>query len=85
MSYRKQEVPALYRLLRLLYWLNQGTVNLRNWQVEHGISERTSQRDIQKLQLAGFDIEIVSPGVYALTGAMRFMNAEGTYGEKYKN
>ena len=85
MSYEKQKVKALLRVLRVLHQLNQGKVNLYNLQVQFGISERTAQRDIQLLRLAGFDIDTTAPGVYALPGAMRFLDKEGSYGEKYQN
>lgn len=75
----------LIRLLRMLHQLNQEQVNIHGLQVEYEISERAAQRDLQTLRLAGFDIDPVRPGVYQLTGAMRFINSEGTYGEKHKN
>lgn len=67
----------LQRLLRMLYQLNQETVNIHNLQVEYQISERAAQRDLQTLRLAGFDIANAGrPGVYKLTGGLKAFTQE---------
>lgn len=54
-----------YRVLNILNRLNEGPVRIADLSAEFGVSERSIQRDIERINLTGFHLDAVQKGVYA--------------------
>jgi len=53
-----------YRVLNILNRLNEGPVRIAGLCAEFNISERSIQRDIERINLTGFQLDTPSKGVY---------------------
>ena len=54
-----------YRVLNILNRLNEGPVRVSELSAEFNVSERSIQRDIERINLTGFHLDAVQKGVYA--------------------
>lgn len=54
-----------YRVLNILNRLNEGPVRLPELAKEFGVSERSIQRDVERINLTGFHLDTPQKGVYS--------------------
>ena len=54
-----------YRVLNILNRLNEGPVRIADLSAEFDVSERSIQRDIERINLTGFHLDSVQKGTYA--------------------
>jgi predicted DNA-binding transcriptional regulator YafY len=54
-----------YRVLNILNRLNEGPVRIAELSAEFGVSERSIQRDIERINMTGFHLDSVQKGVYS--------------------
>jgi len=54
-----------YRVLNILNRLNEGPVRVAELSAEFGVSERSIQRDIERINLTGFHLDAVQKGTYS--------------------
>ncbi len=63
-----------YRVLNILNRLNEGPVRIAALCAEFNISERSIQRDIERINLTGFQLDNPSKGVYAFAPGVSLKN-----------
>ncbi|HNW45573.1 MAG TPA: WYL domain-containing protein [Elusimicrobiales bacterium] len=63
-----------YRVLNILNRLNEGPVRISDLCSEFNISERSIQRDIERINLTGFQLDTPSKGVYMFAPGVSLKN-----------
>ncbi|OGR96189.1 MAG: hypothetical protein A2016_05865 [Elusimicrobia bacterium GWF2_62_30] len=63
-----------YRVLNILNRLNEGPVRIADLCAEFNISERSIQRDLERINLTGFHLDNPSRGVYAFAPGVSLKN-----------
>jgi predicted DNA-binding transcriptional regulator YafY len=59
-----------FRVLNILNKLNEGPVRVSALSAEFGVCERSIQRDLERINLTGFHLDIPERGVYAFAGGV---------------
>ncbi|HCC46712.1 MAG TPA: hypothetical protein DEQ38_01125 [Elusimicrobia bacterium] len=59
-----------FRVLNILNRLNEGPVRVAELSAEFGVSERSIQRDIERINLTGFHLDAPEKGVYTFSGGV---------------
>ena len=73
--YRKDSGDKKYfRVLNILNRLNEGPVRISALSAEFGVSERSIQRDIERINLTGFHLDTPQKGTYAFAGGISLRN-----------
>lgn len=67
-----------YRVLNILNRLNSGPVRIADLCAEFNISERSVQRDIERINLTGFQLDNPAKGTYAFAPGVSLKNFELT-------
>ncbi|MBI4351930.1 MAG: transcriptional regulator [Elusimicrobia bacterium] len=63
-----------YRVLNILNRLNEGPVRVTDLSAEFGVTERSIQRDIERINLTGFRLDTPQRGVYSFAGGVSLKN-----------
>ena len=63
-----------FRVLNILNRLNEGPVRIADLSAEFGVSERSIQRDIERINLTGFHLDTPQKGLYAFSGGVSLKN-----------
>ena len=63
-----------YRVLNILNRLNEGPVRIADLCAEFNISERSIQRDLERINLTGFQLDNPSRGTYTFAGGVSLKN-----------
>lgn len=63
-----------YRVLNILNRLNEGPVRTADLSAEFGVSERSIQRDIERINLTGFHLDTPERGLYTFAGGVSLKN-----------
>lgn len=63
-----------FRVLNILNRLNEGPVRIADLSAEFGVSERSIQRDIERINLTGFHLDAPQKGVYAFSSGVSLKN-----------
>lgn len=63
-----------FRVLNILNRLNEGPVRIADLSAEFGVSERSIQRDIERINLTGFHLDTPQKGLYAFAGGVSLKN-----------
>lgn len=63
-----------YRVLNILNRLNEGPVRIADLSSEFGVSERSIQRDMERINLTGFHLDTPQKGVYSFAGGVSLKN-----------
>lgn len=63
-----------FRVLNILNRLNEGPVRVAGLSAEFGVSERSIQRDLERINLTGFHLDTPQKGVYAFSGGVSLKN-----------
>ena len=59
-----------FRVLNILNRLNEGAVRIADLSAEFGVSERSIQRDIERINLTGFHLDSPQKGLYSFAGGV---------------
>ena len=59
-----------FRVLNILNRLNEGPVRISDLSAEFGVSERSIQRDIERINLTGFHLDTPQKGLYAFSSGV---------------
>ncbi len=65
MSKKDSGDKKYYRVLNILNRLNEGPVRIADLSAEFEVSERSIQRDIERINLTGFHLDAIQKGVYS--------------------
>lgn len=63
-----------FRVLNILNRLNEGPVRVAALSEEFGVSERSIQRDLERINLTGFHLDTPQKGVYTFSGGVSLKN-----------
>jgi predicted DNA-binding transcriptional regulator YafY len=63
-----------FRVLNILNRLNEGPVRVADLSAEFGVTERSIQRDLERINLTGFHLDAPQKGVYAFSGGVSLKN-----------
>ena len=63
-----------FRVLNILNRLNEGPVRVAGLAAEFGVTERSIQRDLERINLTGFHLDTPQKGVYAFSGGVSLKN-----------
>ena len=63
-----------FRVLNILNRLNEGPVRISDLSAEFGVSERSIQRDIERINLTGFHLDTPQKGLYAFANGVSLKN-----------
>lgn len=63
-----------YRVLNILNRLNAGPVRIADLSAEFGVSERSIQRDLERINMTGFSLDNPQRGVYAFADGVSLKN-----------
>ncbi|MDA8132266.1 MAG: WYL domain-containing protein [Elusimicrobia bacterium] len=63
-----------FRVLNILNRLNEGPVRVADLSAEFGVSERSIQRDLERINLTGFHLDTPQKGVYTFAGGVSLKN-----------
>lgn len=63
-----------FRVLNILNRLNEGPVRVAELSAEFGVSERSIQRDIERINLTGFHLDTPQKGTYTFAGGVSLKN-----------
>lgn len=63
-----------FRVLNILNRLNEGPVRVADLSDEFGVTERSIQRDLERINLTGFHLDTPQKGVYAFSGGVSLKN-----------
>lgn len=63
-----------FRVLNILNRLNEGPVRISDLSAEFGVSERSIQRDIERINLTGFHLDATQKGLYAFSSGVSLKN-----------
>ncbi len=63
-----------FRVLNILNRLNEGPVRVADLSAEFGVSERSIQRDIERINLTGFHLDTTQKGLYAFSSGVSLKN-----------
>lgn len=74
MSKKDSGDKKYYRVLNILNRLNEGPVKIAELSAEFGVSERSIQRDIERLNMTGFHLDPVQKGTYAFSQGVSLKN-----------
>lgn len=67
-----------FRVLNILNKLNEGPVRVADLCAEFGVTERSIQRDLERINLTGFHLDTPQKGVYAFAGGVSLKNYDLT-------
>ena len=59
-----------FRVLNILNKLNEGPVRVAELAAEFGVSERSIQRDLERINMTGFHLDTPQKGTYAFAGGV---------------
>ncbi len=59
-----------FRVLNILNKLNEGPVRVAELAAEFGVSERSIQRDLERINMTGFHLDAPQKGTYAFAGGV---------------
>lgn len=63
-----------FRVLNILNRLNEGPVRVSDLSAEFEVSERSIQRDLERINLTGFHLDTPQKGVYTFSGGVSLKN-----------
>jgi len=63
-----------YRVLNILNRLNEGPVRISDLSAEFSVSERSIQRDIERINLTGFHLDSAQKGLYSFSSGVSLKN-----------
>jgi len=63
-----------FRVLNILNRLNEGPVRIADLSAEFGVSERSIQRDIERINLTGFHLDTPQKGLYSFANGVSLKN-----------
>lgn len=63
-----------FRVLNILNRLNEGPVRIADLSAEFGVSERSIQRDIERINLTGFHLDTTQKGLYSFSSGVSLKN-----------
>lgn len=63
-----------FRVLNILNRLNEGPVRVTALAEEFGVTERSIQRDLERINLTGFHLDTPQKGVYTFSGGVSLKN-----------
>ncbi len=67
-----------YRVLNILNRLNEGPVRVAELSEEFGVSERSIQRDLERINMTGFRLDTPQKGVYTFAAGVSLTNFDLT-------
>ncbi|OGR40670.1 MAG: hypothetical protein A2X35_09480 [Elusimicrobia bacterium GWA2_61_42] len=74
MSKKDSGDKKYYRVLNILNRLNAGPVRMADLSAEFGVSARSIQRDLERINLTGFHLDTPQRGVYAFAEGVSLKN-----------
>lgn len=74
MSKKDSGDKKYYRVLNILNRLNEGPVRIADLSAEFCVSERSIQRDVERINLTGFQLDTPQKGVYAFAPGVSIKN-----------